>query len=164
MLMTRARRAFVASLVCAGLTGAFAYAQQSTVKVPPMELVLAGKQFTPPIRGIANVEFTTPVHKRTGGKVITTIRVRNPGTQPIARLKVNEPWYDKGGDIIMMGQGVINGLLQPGEVADLTWEVPFDSKMQSNNYQFSHANGDVKPQKVDKLPDPEKKDTVAPSN
>ncbi len=158
--MVRARRAFVASVICVGFAAGFAYAQQSTVKAPPMELVLAGKKFTPPIRGTAPVQFLAPVHKRTAGKVITTIKVRNAGDAPIARLKVTEPWYDKGGNIIMEGQGVINGLLQPGEVQEMTWEVPYNAKMQSNNYQFSHANGDVKPEKVDKFPET----PAAPSN
>jgi hypothetical protein len=161
MLMTRARRVLAASLVLGGFAAGLAYAQQSAVKPPPMELVLAGKKYTPPLRGQAPVEFTTPTHKRDGKMVVTTIRVRNPNDAPIARLKIDEPWYDKNGDIVVIGSGVINGLLQPGEVADITYQVPFNSKMQSNNYNFSHANGDVKPQKVDKLPEPEKKDEAA---
>jgi hypothetical protein len=155
MLMTRARRVFAASLVMGGFAAGFAYAQ-GTVQAPPMELVLAGKQYTPPLRGVANVEYITPVHKRTGSKVVTTIKVRNASNAPIARLKVDEPWYDKDGDVVMIGSGVINGLLQPGEVQEITYEVPFNTRMQSNNYQFSHANGDVKLERVDKMPEPPK--------
>jgi hypothetical protein len=158
--MTRARRVFAASLVFGGLIAGFAYAQQSTVKAPPMELVLAGKQYTPPLRGVAQVEFLDPVHKRNGKMVVTTFKVRNPNDKPIARLKIDETWYDKGGDVVVIGTGVINGLLKPGEVQEITYEVPFSSKMQSNNYQFSHANGEVKPEKVDKFPEP----PAAPSN
>jgi hypothetical protein len=152
MLMTRARRVFAASLVLAGFAG-LAYAQ-GAVQPPPMELVLAGKSYTPPLRGVANVQILDPTHKRAGGKVTTIIKVRNASEQPIARLKVEEPWYDKDGNIIMMGSGTVDGLLQPGEVQELTFEVPFNAKMLSNNYQFSHANGTVKVEKVAKFPEP----------
>ncbi len=157
--MTRARRVFAATFVLGGcLAAGFVYAQQSTIQPPPMELVLAGKQYTPPLRGVAPVEFLDPVHKRDGKMVVTTFKVRNPNDKPIARLKIDETWYDKGGDVVVIGTGVINGLLQPGEMQEISYEVPFNSRMQSNNYHFTHANGDVKPEKVAKFPEP------APSN
>ncbi len=152
--MTRAHRVLAASLVLGGFAACLAYAQQTTIQAPPMELVLAGKSYTPPLRGVANIEILDPAHKRTAGKVITTIKVRNASDAPIARLKVDEPWYDKGGNVIMMGSGTVDGLLQPGQVAEVTFEVPFNSNMLSNNYQFSHANGTVKVEKVAKFPEP----------
>ena len=42
----------------------------------------------------------------------------------------------------------INGLLQPGEIQTITIETPYNPKMNSNNWNFAHANGTVKPAKV----------------
>ena len=43
---------------------------------------------------------------------------------------------------------MINGLLQPGEIQTIIIDTPFNAKMNSNSWNFSHANGTVKPQKV----------------
>ncbi len=72
---------------------------------------------------------------------------------PIARLTVAETWYDAKGGVVTGGRAAINGLLQPGEIGTLTIETPFSAGMKSNNFNFSHANGDVKPKKVAKLDD-----------
>lgn len=147
--MTRARILFAATLtttLCAG-------AVLAQVQAPPMTQVLAGKKFTPPVRGEALVEFTQPVTKPLPGKsqVQTQIKVRNASLAPIARLKVDETWYDKGGAIVAGGKGVVNGLLQPGEVQLITILTPYSPKMSSNNWNFSHANGPVKVAKVKTL-------------
>src|SRR5207237_2839472 len=103
-----------------------------------------------PIRGAASVESTQPVTKAIPGqnKVQTTIKVRNASAAPIARLSVTETWYDKGGAIIAGGKGVVNGLLQPGEIQTIVIETPYNKAMSSNNWNFTHANGNVKPAKV----------------
>src|SRR5215203_3118818 len=106
--MNRARVAFSATLVATTLVAGTVLAGQ-TSQNPPMTSVLAGKKFTPPIRGEALVEFTQPVTKAQPGKnmVITTIKVKNSSAAPIARLQVTETWYDAGGGIITSGRGVI---------------------------------------------------------
>ena len=73
---------------------------------PPMTSVLAGKKFTPPIKGQADVEFTKPVTKNEKDMVVTTIMVKNTSPAPIARLTVDETWYDKAGDLVAGGKGV----------------------------------------------------------
>ena len=64
---------------------------------------------------------------------------------------VAETWYDSAGAIIAGGRGVINGLLQPGEIQTITIETPYSAKMKSNNWNFTHAHGTVKPTKVKSL-------------
>ncbi len=151
--MTRPRftvaAAFAGTLVAAA---AFAQATQA----PPMTSVLAGKKFTPPVKGEALVEFTQPMTKAVPGKnmVLTTIKVRNSSAAPIARLMVTETWYDKGGGVIASSRGVINGLLQAGEIQTISIETPYSAKMSSNNWNFAHANGNVKPAKVRTLEAP----------
>lgn len=152
--MNRARFMVAATLVSTTLYAGAAMAQ--AVQAPPMTQVLAGKKFTPPIRGEALVEFTQPVTKPLPGKsmVMTTIKVRNSSAAPIARLQVTETWYDKAGAIIAGGRGVINGLLQPGEISTIEIQTPYNAKMSSNNWNFIHANGTVKVAKVKTLEPP----------
>jgi hypothetical protein len=151
--MTRARLTAAVTLLSATLAATAAFAQTA----PPMTSVLAGKKFTPPIKGAAEVEFTKPETKRDKDMIITKIKVRNASNAPIARLTIAETWYDKGGTAVGGSKGIINGLLQPGEVQTITIETPFKTGMTSNNYNFSHANGTVpKPKRVDKFPDPAK--------
>jgi hypothetical protein len=152
--MTRLRVVVAAMLAGSALSTLGTLAQTS--QAPPLQPVLAGRKFTPPIRGEAAVEFTQPVTKAQPGKnlVVTTVRVRNASVAPIARLTIAETWYDKAGAIVAGGRGVIEGLLQPGEVQTITIETPYNPKMNANNWNFTHANGNVKPAKVKTLEAP----------
>lgn len=153
--MNRVRFAVAATLVGTTMYAGAALAAQAT-QAPPMQSVLAGKKLTPPVKGEALVEFTQPVTKAQPGKnmVQTVIKVRNLSAGPIARLQVDETWYDKAGGIIATGRGVINGMLQPNEIQTITIDTPYNAKMNSNNWNFKHANGNVKPAKVKSLDAP----------
>jgi hypothetical protein len=145
--MNRARLTIVATLVCASFV---ATALGQTPQAPPMTSVLAGKKFTPAFKGQAEIDFTKPITKRDKEMVVTTIQVKNNATGPLLRLTIDETWYDKAGGLVTGGKGVLNRL-EPGEVAVVKIQTPFNAKMSANNYNFSHANGTVKPHKVDKL-------------
>jgi hypothetical protein len=162
--MNRARFVLGAALVGAiVVAGAPAQAQEQNLN-EPLKPILQGKKFTPPIRGAANIELLKPVTARKGDSVITTIKVKNTSTAPIARLKVDETWYDKGGATVTASSDAINGLLQPGEVGTLTVSTPYNPKMLQNNWAFSHANGSVKPKRVDKFEGADDaKDSKAPA-
>jgi hypothetical protein len=153
--MNRARFAVAATLVCTTVYAGAALAAQATTS-QPLQSVLAGKKFTPPIKGEAVVEYTPPVTKAIPGKnlVQTVIKVRNASAAPIARLQIQETWYDKGGAIVAGGKAGANGLLQPGEVQTITIETPYNKNMSANNFNFTHANGAVKPAKVKTLDAP----------
>lgn len=158
--MTRARVGFAATLVATALCTDAMLAGQA-VQPPDLTPVLAGRKFTPPIKGQALVEFTTPRTARKGDSVITTIVVRNISPQPIARLRIDEVWYEKNGSVLTAGRGVINGVIQPQEIQTVTINTPWKAGMNSNNYQFSHANGTVKPQRVPKLEAPKEDASAA---
>jgi len=51
--------------------------------------------------------------------------------------------------------------IEPGEVATVKIETPFNAKMSANNYNFSHANGTVKPHRVEKMAAPGDKEPAA---
>ncbi len=153
--MNRARMTVAATLVGTTMYAGAALIAQA-VQAPPLTPILAGKKFTPPLKGEALVEFTQPVTKPLQGRslVQTTIKVRNQSPAPIARLQVSETWYDKAGAIVAGGRGTVNGLLQPGEIQTITIETPYSPKMASNNWNFTHANGAVKVAKVKTLEAP----------
>jgi hypothetical protein len=148
--MNRARLTVAATLMGASLA---AGALAQTPQAPPMTSVLAGKKFTPPFKGQADVDFTKPVTKRDKTMVVTTLQVRNNTNAPLLRLTVDETWYDKAGGLVTGGKGIINRL-EAGEIGTVKIETPFDAKMSANNYNFSHANGTVKPHRVDKMTAP----------
>ena len=158
--MNRVHFAVAATLISTTMFAGAVVAAQSTQLTP----VLAGKKVVPPIKGEATIDFTQPVTKALPGKnlVQTTIKVKNSTPSPIARLMVAETWYDGAGAIIAGGRGVINGLLQPGEVQTITIETPYNSKMKSNNWNFTHANGTVKLTKVKTLDAPAADAAAAP--
>jgi hypothetical protein len=151
--MNRARLALGATVVGSLLVAGGALLAAQEVKAPPMKLILAGKTFTPPIKGEALVEYMQPVTKREGEKVVTRIQVKNKSLGPVARLQISETWYDKAGAVVAGGKGVINALIQPDEVQTIVISTPYNAKMNSNNWNFSHANGTVKPAKVGKFGD-----------
>jgi len=142
-----------ARLMCAAtlLGASFAVtALAQTPAAPPMTSVLAGKKFNPPFKGQAELDYTKPVTKNEKGMVTTTIMVRNNAPGPLLRLTIDETWYDAGGGLVTGGKGVVNRI-EPGEVATVKIETPFNAKMKANNYNFTHANGTIKPHNVPKL-------------
>lgn len=162
--MNRARFVFAAALVGAGLVGVSVLAQ--TPQAPLLTPVLAGKKFTPPIKGNAAVDFAKPARSRDKDLVIEKIQVKNMSNAPIARLTIDETWYDKSGATVGGGKGAFNGLLQPGEIQTIIVETPYNPKMSANQYRFSHANGGVTPRQVNKFEEagkePEAKTAAAP--
>ena len=147
--MIRARIAVVATLVGASLAGTSLLAQTA----PEMKPILAGRKVEPPIKGQAEIDFLQPVTKRNGEVVTTTIRVKNTSAAPIARLTISETWFDKGQAQVASGQGALDKTLDPGAVDTVTIQTPWNAKMNGNSWQFSHANGTVKPRRVPKLDD-----------
>jgi hypothetical protein len=101
-----------------------------------------------PVRGIAQLGYTKPVVKpgKIDGRdfVITTIAVKNMANGSIAGLKVDEFWYDKAGDPVTGDTFRHPKPLLPGEVITITLRTPRNPKMDRNQYNFSHANGDIK--------------------
>ena len=153
----RARFALAAPIAAAVMLGVELIAQTTAPPAqtpPPMNSVLAGKKLVPPIRGEAALEWVEPKPERVKDMVITKMTVRNAATAPIARLQIDETWYDKTGATVTAGRGFINGLLQPGETTVVTIETVWKAGMSGFQRQYKHANGTIKPVKVNKLEAP----------
>jgi len=141
--MNRVRHALAATVAGVCCVGGFTVFAQEPAKAPEMKSVLAGKKFTPPIRGAAEVDFLRQPTKREGNTLVTKIQVKNTSTAPIPRLTIDEVWYDKNNEIIPGGKGVVPGLLQPGEIQTVEIRTPVNPNMTRSMLQFSHANGSV---------------------
>jgi len=155
--MNRARVALAATTLAA------AFVVGISAQAPKLEPVLAGKKFTPPVKGEAEVEYTTPVTRREKDNIVTRITVRNISPAPIARLQITETFYDKAGAVLISGRSAINGLLQPQEIQTITIETPFKGGVGGDKLAFRHANGEVKPHKVQKLEAPKDSASAAPA-
>jgi hypothetical protein len=167
--MNRARVHIVATTLGVALAGL--YGQSVSAQNPPepaptapqFKSILAGKKIEPPLKGTADIEFMQPVTKRDKDKVITTIKVKNIANGPVARLTVDETWFDKGGAIVIGGKGFLKEPLKPGDVETVTIETPYNAKMNANSWNFSHANGPVKPHKVKSFDEPVKEGATKPA-
>jgi hypothetical protein len=112
-------------------------------------------RLAPPIRGAANVQHTRPVTKsgKVDGKdfIITTMRIKNMSAGAIAGLRVDEFWLDKAGNPVGGDTFRSRRPIQPNEIVELTFQTPRNPAMNSNQYRFSHANGDIKTVLVPRL-------------
>ena len=115
----------------------------------------APAKLVPPIRGAASLGYTKPATKaeRINGQqiLVTTLQVKNMSTGSIAGLKIDEFWYDKAGNPVTGGSFRSRKPLQPNEIITVEIQTPRDPKMNSNKYNFSHANGAIVPKLVPKL-------------
>src|SRR5262245_33367920 len=127
--MTRARMMLAATLVGAVVSTGAAFAQDNQA---PFQPILSGKSFTPPLRGTGEIEYTKPASRRDKDNVVIRVDVKNVSNAPIARLTIDETWYDKGGATIAGGKGIIRGLLQPGEVQTITIAMPYNPKLNGD--------------------------------
>ncbi len=67
------------------------------------------------IRGLAEVGYLRPETRRDGDDIVTTFQVKNLALGPIAGLKIDEFWYDSGGNPIGGASERLRQPLMPGE-------------------------------------------------
>ena len=111
-------------------------------------------RFVAPVRGVAEVAYLAPDTEVIDGEVVTKIRIQNRATGAIAGLKVDEYWYDANGNSLGGDSQRVRQPLLVGEITTIELRIPRSSRMNRNNYSFSHANGEIKATQVDELPDP----------
>ena len=138
--MKRLGSLIVVTAVATAIAGGVSFAQ-----APPAKKLVA------PVRGEASVEITAPDTKLGKDEVVTTIRVKNTSKAPIAGFRIEENWF-KGSDAIGGDSYRHPRPLQVGEVIQIQLKTPRSRVVGARNqYQFSHANGTVKPTTVKKL-------------
>lgn len=105
-----------------------------------------------PVRGSAEIQYVKPVIKvEKDGTIVTTFQVKNVATGPIARLKIEEFWWDKNNNPVTGDSQFLKKPLMPGEVGTIVLRTPKSPNMSRNSFKFSHQNGDIKPKVVPKL-------------
>lgn len=128
-----------------------AFAGQTAAAPAPQA---APRKLISPVRGEAQVEYTRPATKVAGNEVVTVIVVKNVSAAPIAGFKLEESWIDKAGTLSGGDTYRHPKPFMPGEVITVTLKTPRNPRMASNSYNFSHANGTVKPKSVPKIVPP----------
>jgi len=111
----------------------------------------AQRKLIAPVRGEATIDMTKPNTKVVGQEVVTVITVKNTSTGAIAGLRIEENWYDKEGNPVGGDTYRHPRPLPPGEAVVVTLKTPRRPTMNSNQYQFTHANGTIKPKTVPKI-------------
>ena len=102
------------------------------------------KKSAPPLRGTAELGFVQTA-KLEGNMIVTTFQVKNLSvSNAIVGLQISEFWYDKAGNPVTGDNYRHPRPLQPGEVITITLETPRNPAMNRNQYNFTHANGDIK--------------------
>ena len=132
-----------ALVVFAGIPAAVA--QDATAQTPPKAVWIN------PVKGLAEIQYTKPVTKRDKDMAVTTFQVKNLSPAPIARLTVEEFWYDGAGNPVTGDKFIVKKPIMTGEIADVVLRTPIKENMKQNQLKFSHQNGTVKPKPVAKF-------------
>lgn len=112
----------------------------------------APRKLVAPVRGDASVEITAPNTRIVGNDVVTTFRVKNVATGPIAGFRVQENWFNKNNEALSGDEYRHPRPFQVNEVIEVRLTVPRGRVVGARNqYQFSHANGAIKPRSVKTL-------------
>ncbi len=150
--MFRPNRAVVALALAVVVLAAAAFAQAQQAPAAPASTT----RWVDTVRGTADITYLKPVVKAAKDKdgapmIVSTIQVKNTSPKAIARLTIEEFWYDKAGNPVTGDKKFLRKPLLPGETATIVLETPKQPNMDRNSYKFSHGNGDVKPKVVTKF-------------
>jgi len=130
-------------LVCVTIVStAFAQAKPAVATSTPPPPAAKAK-FTTPIKGDVAVQVIQGKSNFVGKEIVTTYRVKNMASGPIALLKVDEYWYDKGGKMVSTDTQRHKQPFLPGEIIEMTTRAPALPGAARNQATFSHANGKV---------------------
>jgi hypothetical protein len=126
-------------------TPTFAQAQAAAPTAPAPA---AKAKFATPLKGAATIEVLQSPAKFVGKEIVTNYKIKNTSAAPIALLKIDEYWYDKGGKMVSSGTYRHRQPFLPGEVITVSTSSPAMPGAARSQAQFSHANGSVKPTPV----------------
>ncbi len=146
--MFRLNRALLALTFALVLVGgaAVALAQQPAAQAPPKAVWIN------PLHGTADIQYVdSPIKLDKEGYVVKIFQVKNISTGPIARLKIEQFWWDKNNNPVPGDAQFLKKPLMPGEIATIELRTPKNANMFRDNYKFSHQYGDVKVKRVPKF-------------
>ena len=90
---------------------------------------------------------------KVGQDIVTVIKVKNTSAGAISLLKVDEYWYDKKLNVVTGDSQPYRKPFNPGEIIEVTLKSPIKPNVElyRSQYQYSHANGDIKVKAVKKF-------------
>ena len=147
--MFRPNRALLAlALVAAILAGGSIALAQQAPAAPA-----STTKWVDTLKGEADIQYIMDKPTvRKDGTIVTRFQVRNMSNKAIARLTIEEFWYDKSGNPVSGDKKFIRKPLMPGEIGEIVLETPKQPNMDRNAFKFSHGNGTVpKPKSVKKF-------------
>jgi len=108
-------------------------------------------KFVTPVKGQATIDVLPSPSKREGKEIVTTFKIKNTSNAPIALLRVDEYWYDKGGKLVSSDTRRHMKPLAPGEIVEITTKAPDLPGAANAQRTFAHAHGTVKANAVKKM-------------
>ena len=106
------------------------------------------------IRGPGQVGYLQPISQRLRNEMVTNFRIQNNSTGALAAFKVDEFWYDRGGDTVAGGSFRMEKPFLQGEIIEVELRIPRDPRMASSNYEFSHKNGVIEANLFEEMDEP----------
>ena len=130
-------------------------AQAPATKAAPAPVATAGPaapaRFVKTVKGTATVDLIEGPSKPVGNDIVTVLKVKNTSALAISLFSVDEYWYNKKREIVTGDTFKNRKPFLPGEVIEVTLRAPKKPDLYQNQYQFSHAGGDIKPSRVKKF-------------
>jgi hypothetical protein len=111
----------------------------------------APAKFVKSLKGTANIDFIEGPSKKVGNEIVTTLKVKNMSPMAISLFKVDEYWYDKKREVVTGDTYKNLKPFMPGEIIEVTLKAPIKPDLYQSQYQFSHAGGEGKPNRVKKF-------------
>jgi len=142
----------LALLLCTAVA-ASAFGQAKTA-APTTPAPPAKAGFVTPLKGEAVIQVIpgTSKYDPKAKEVITTYKLKNMSSAPVALMKLDEYWYAKG-KMVSTDTQRYRQPFQPGEIIEMTTHAPADANPAgwSKTLTGTHANGKVTLKKVDKF-------------
>ena len=132
-------------------------AQAPATKAAPLPAATpapaAPARFVKTLKGTAAIDFIEGPGKTVGNDIVTVLKVKNMSPLAISLFKIDEYWYNKKREVVTGDTYKNTKPFLPGEVLEVTLKAPKKpgEELYMSQYQFSHAGGDVKPNRVKKL-------------
>ena len=119
---------------------------QAKPAAPTTAAPAAKAGFVTPLKGEALIHVIpgTSKYDPKAKEVITTYKLKNMSSAPVALMKLDEYWYAKG-KMVSTDTQRYRQPFQPGEIIELTTHAPADGNPAgwTKNLTGSHANGKV---------------------
>jgi hypothetical protein len=150
--MNRSAFASACTLLFCSAVAVSAFAQAKPA-APTTPAPAARAKFATPVKGEAIVQVIPSPPKYVGNDIVTVYKIKNMAPGPIAMLKIDQYWYDKG-KMVSTATERYRQPFQPGEVIEMTTRAPKPAASGGalqNNATFSHANGKITAKPVKKF-------------